>query len=191
MPARCARAAGIKPKIEDVVNVCKNAEFKTPGECLAYNIVTSKLSRDLILSECQSATPIPSEIIVVEGLQTELAYYRRGAETPLVSKIVVIVHNQYGSQMTDQSLLPKLYANVDRGRELGAQLVGLRSVSADEEGRFTFSPVNIRSRMGGVFWIRIGGAGIRSTRIPFRVLMQEVYDSCTGLATGCNLCTTL
>ena len=150
MPARCARAAGIKPKIENVVNVCKNAEFKTPGECLAYNIVTSKLSRDLILSECQSATPIPSEIIVIEGLQTELAYYRRGAETPLVSKIVVIVHNQYGSQMTDQSLLPKLYANVDRGRELGAQLVGLRSVSADEEGRFTFSPVNIRSRMGGV-----------------------------------------
>ena len=186
MPARCARAAGTRPKIEDVVVACKNAHSKTPGECLDYHTVTSKSLQGSIVSECQASTPIPSEVIVIEGWQTELAYHKRGTKTPLVSKLVAIVHNQYGSQMTEQHLLPKLYANVDRGRELGAELVDLRSVSADKEGRFIFSPISIRSRMGGIFWIRIGGAGIRSTRIPFRLVMQEVYDSCTGLATGCN-----
>ena len=83
-------------------------------------------------------------------------------------------------------MLPKLYANVDRGREIGAQLIGLRSVSADERGRYVFSPIKIKSSRGGIFWIRIGGAAIKATRIPFRVrtnttsnlTRSEAYGAC-------------
>ena len=45
MPARCARAAGVRPKIENVVIVCKNAEFKTPENALTTIPLTQTLTR--------------------------------------------------------------------------------------------------------------------------------------------------
>ena len=186
MPARCARAATARVSAHDVVFACKRARSPSPGQCLAYYSGISSPNTVSALHECHGAVSIPSEVVVMDGWQIELSYHERGGETLLTSQIVAIVHNQYGAQMKEQKLLPKLYANVDRGREIGAQLIGLRSVSADERGRYVFSPIKIKSSRGGIFWIRIGGAAIKATRIPFRVrtnttsnlTRSEAYGAC-------------
>jgi hypothetical protein len=186
VPARCARAAGVRINPHDVVFVCKHAVSTTPGQCIAHHSISSTPTSSTILGECKDAIALPTEVVVIDGWQKELSYHERDGETPLTSQIVAIVHNQYGSQICERNLLPKLYINVDRGREIGARLTSSRSVSPDNDGRYVFTQIKIKSQRGGIFWIRIGGAAVKATRIPFRVLMREVYDSCTGGVAGCN-----
>ena len=185
VPARCAREAGSRVAAHLVAVACRQALSPTPGQCL--NAQSSFSPSASVVDECQNAVAIPDKVVVIDGFQTNVSILERPGGTVVVApQLVVVVKNQYGARMMDQRTLPKLYASVDKGREMGASLVGLKSVAADKEGRYRFAPIEMRCKVGGVYWIRVGGPSIKPARAPFRVRMNVVLNSCADRMTGCD-----
>ncbi len=186
MPAKCAREASLRLPTRIIEIVCKQTKSIAPGQCLRAQSAISLTAA--IVNKCKIAISIPSQVVIVDGFQQNISSQgSMHGKTKLSERIVAVVKNQFGAQVVQQNNLPTLYATVDKGRELGATLIGLKGVNPDERGTYVFEPVELKATRGGVFWINIGGASLKPGRVPFRVRESFIPNHCTDQYTGCNI----